>query len=79
MDTIHQSRNPAETKGAIDGGNGMLSLDGFPYGPQEPKLMDNLYSILTLSLIFYGRIIKPFESEEVENVLFAAREPGIGS
>jgi hypothetical protein len=79
MDTIQQSRNPAEMKGVIDSGNGIPSLDGFPYGSQESKLMDNLYSILTLSLIFYERIIKPFESERVESVLFAAREPGIES
>jgi len=79
MDTIQQSRDLAEMKGTVDCGNGIPGRDRFSYGPQEPKLMDNLYSILTLSLIFYERITKSLDSQSEDGILSVVPEPGIGS
>jgi len=79
MDTIQQSRNLSEMKGTIDRANGIRGLDRPLGGSLEPKLMDNLYSILSLSLIFYDRITKPFDNKSEDGVLAVAREPGIES
>jgi hypothetical protein len=74
MNTVQQSWNSVEIKGVVDRGNGMPGFDRQGRGPQDPKLMDNLYSILTLSLIFYERITGPFDSQSEDAVLAAAQE-----
>ena len=79
MDAIRQNPGSVEIKGVIDCGNGIPILDRSSYGPQEPNLMDNLYSILTLSLVFYERITKPFDGRSDEGILVDSRGPGIGS
>jgi hypothetical protein len=79
MDAIQQSWNLAEMKGMVDRGNGMPGPDKQARGPQDPNLMDNLYSILTLSLVFFERITRPFENQSGEAVLSSAEELTIGS
>ncbi|HEY3277389.1 MAG TPA: hypothetical protein VGJ94_12275 [Syntrophorhabdaceae bacterium] len=79
MHTIRQEWNPAEVKGVIDGGNGIPGFETTPHGAQDPLLMNNLYSILTLSLFFYDRITRPFDGREDDRVVSYAQESGIGS
>jgi len=61
MNTLHQGQNVPETQWVIDRNNGMPMLDRSSYGRPDVELMDNLHAILTLSLIFFEKIVKPFD------------------
>ncbi len=61
MDALHQGQNVPETQWVVDRNNGMPILDRSSYGQPDVKLMDNLHTILTLSLVFFEKIVKPFD------------------
>ncbi len=79
MDTTQCTWNSSEAKTLPDCGNGKACSDRSFYGPPEPKLMNNLYSILALSLIFYERITRPSGHGTEENTLTSLRGPGLES
>jgi len=79
MDTTQHTWNSSEIKTLFDCGTGKPGADRPAYGPPEPGLMNNLYSILTLSLIFYERITKPFTDEEGERIVPSFQGPGLES
>lgn len=70
MHTFRQGWNSAEVKGVIDRGSGIPAT----HGTQDPLLMNNLYSILTLSLFFYDRITRPFDGRQDDRAASYAQE-----
>ena len=72
MITTNRTQNAGETQWATGAVNGMASAAVAAQHPGEPGLMDNLYKIVSLSLLFFDAIVKPFDRmiEEEEEDLF---------
>lgn len=76
MQTIRQSWNPAEKGSMFDPSTG---IQGATPMSQDPKMMNSLYSILTLSLFFYERITRPFEGHHEDEALGFVQGSAFGS
>jgi hypothetical protein len=72
MITTQQRQDAGETHWAMSATNGMPQERALTQSPEESDSMDNLYKIVSLSLLFFDAIVKPFDRmiEEEEEELF---------
>jgi hypothetical protein len=53
-----------EMNRAVDQQDSVPTCDGLDNDPSDSNLMNDLHSILTLSLIFYERLVRPLRGVE---------------
>jgi hypothetical protein len=72
MITTHRRQDAQEMHWATSATNGMAPARALTQSPEESDSMDNLYKIVSLSLLFFDAIVKPFDRmiEEEEEELF---------
>jgi hypothetical protein len=72
MITTQRRQDPGEMHWATSTISGVAPARALAQGPEESDSMDNLYKIVSLSLLFFDAIVKPFDRmiEEEEEELF---------
>jgi hypothetical protein len=72
MITTQQRQGMGEMHWGMSATNGMAAARALTQSPEEFEPMDNLYKIVSLSLLFFDAIVKPFDRmiEEEEEELF---------
>jgi hypothetical protein len=61
MNTIQRSYEAGEIQGFTGYTNGVAVLDRQFHGQPDSNMMKNLHAIVSLSLLFFERIVKPFD------------------